>query len=154
MSYGPPKPPTTAYGDQDFIKEDWASEQPQSQTTYERPARLPTNSPPFGTPLQPIQGQHLQPPQPLPFDANRGSVDPRSFADSIKSLTQEDLLFMRSWRQDSFFYRGQYLSPHPISSTIWQQSLDITQLKHLSTNLHPLSSSTYQCCWYRRSLLL
>lgn len=108
MSYGPP-PARTPYGDQDFIKEDW----PQQQTVSEHNQGIPFNA--STKSVYPMPPSHQAPVygQPSPDNSlvqnlNQPSVIP--LAEATKSLTHDDILFLRSWRQDSFYYRGKFLT--------------------------------------------
>lgn len=100
MSYGPP-PTKTPYGDQDFIKEDWApnpindfQQQQQQHPQRPRPPHMQTES---QNPRMP----------PGPNDPAPNQNNPMNqYLSVAKSITQQDMLFLRAWRQDSFYYRG------------------------------------------------
>lgn len=84
------RPPSSPYGDQDFIADS-------------PPVGLPPPSPPnqntgiYGNLNQPLSNMPpMQNPYPVISDAN----DLRKLN---SALTQEDLLFMRSYRQDTFY---------------------------------------------------
>lgn len=112
MSYGPPT--KTAYGDQDFIKEDYA---PQP------PSFAPPSPPPSPEITGNLQASKINPyGQPSPYGQlpvgqqsnNAGYFPPNREAvlttnpivAATQTMTQEDILFMKSWRQDTFYRRG------------------------------------------------
>lgn len=113
MSFGPP-PSKTRYGDQDFIKEDEMSQQrppfspqppPPAQVSNQNLRGYPPYSAPPSAPPQSMQSPYGQPMPPVSGVVPPTPPDIKNLA---KSLTPEDMLFMRSWRQDSFYYRGKF----------------------------------------------
>lgn len=113
MSFGRP-PPSTPYGDQDFIKEDFAPP-PQSPSTTTHSPVSPRQT--MAARYNPGYNQNVPystpaPPQPAPYNLEQSPLTGQRQSGSqvdlpnlVQSLTPEDQLFMQSWRRDSFFYR-------------------------------------------------
>lgn len=102
MSYGASPPPKTAYGDSDFIKEEFTAQQPPSVR------QPPVNrGPVVMAPNAAYAGPSGYPPSPANsmLASNQGPIDPQDITNTMQSMTPEDRIFLRSWRQDSFYYR-------------------------------------------------
>lgn len=124
MSYKPT--PKTSYGDTDFSDDTWSPQgsssiNPPPPPNYAAPPPPPqypgmgarglntVAQPPYG------QGQPVDPTQYAGMDPmQRGQTNP--IAALASSITQEDILFMRSWQRDSFYYRGECLHILPLVS--------------------------------------
>lgn len=109
MSYN--KSPKTRYGDTDFSQDSWSP-----QDSIPPPAGLPN----YGTPSTPTQypglasrgvaagGMSQAPYSQGPMDAMQQGQTGQSLsqlAAVANTITQEDILFMRTWQRDSFYYR-------------------------------------------------
>lgn len=113
MAYQPPTKST--YGDELTLDDKWNSSQSTDSYGYSDNNfgnqtgplnKLPSPpTPVFDQPnnnYQPYERLHKQTNQPLPLSSRE------SFREVARSLTQEDLLFMKQWQRDSFYYRGRY----------------------------------------------
>lgn len=97
MSYRPPK--KSSYGDE-LIDDGWSQ---TSNTPLSAPS--PIN---YNQQQQQQQGvQHFGDQAP---NSNQGSPQAATVFSEIPPITQEDLLFIRSWRQDSYFKRSKFSS--------------------------------------------
>lgn len=98
MAYRPPN--KSAYGDKDFSDDTW-SEPNQQPTTYSQPPSIDT----IGQTPQQSQSQALDSNYSPQQQQNQQGF--KGVAQNIAAtITQEDLLFMQSWRRDSFYQRG------------------------------------------------
>lgn len=89
MSFGQP-PPMSRYGDKDFIKEDLDPNQSQKSPLYTTQAYSPADHDPNAPPVQ----------RPVKMSNLSGQI-------ARSEITEEDRLFMKSWREDCFYYRGE-----------------------------------------------
>lgn len=111
MAYRPPT--KSAYGDELTLDDKWETPAPSADTYGYSDSSFKVPQQQLPQPPRPVFGQPAnyapyQSQQPL---SNQPQSNP-NLTDDYKqlsnSLTQEDIVFMRQWQRDSFYYRGEY----------------------------------------------